>query len=447
MTSLCVWSPLPPATSGVADYVAEQLPRLARHFDLRAVAEAPAAVAAEVHAAVSVVAPGEARADLHLYHLGNSPAHAFVHRAARTTPGVVFLHEWSLHHLVRHEMRQGSDPAAYLREMRRAYGERGSFVGRQIARGLGGDLLPALLPLNERVLESSLAAVTLTSSLRDAVVPRMPGRPVLSLPLHFASPLAPGLARAEARRALGLPDEAFVICAPGLGTAAKRLDRGLVAAARLHRERPGVFLVVAGEVDPALVLADQARALGFGGLRITGRLSLEDFMRHLVACDVALALRFPSHGEMSAALVRALGVGRPSLVTAGTAGALELPDGVAVKVTPGACEDEELFAYLRLLRDDAALRERLGELARAYALDRHDLGRSVDRLAGFLTEVAARQEDLRRLLDPREEAPDSLPAYLKEELRWAARDLGLSPRSLGLDALIETLLPARPQGL
>jgi glycosyltransferase involved in cell wall biosynthesis len=447
VTSLAVWSPLPPAASGVADYVAEQLPLLGRHFDLRAVAKDPAAVDPGLRAAVAVVGPDEARADLHLYHLGNSPAHDFVHRAARAVPGVAFLHEWSLHHLVLHETRQSGDPAAYLREMRRAYGERGTFVGRQVARGLGGDLLPALLPLNERVLESSLAAVTLTSALRDQVAARMPGRPVLALPLHFASPLPPGLGRAGARRALGIPDQAFVICAPGLGTAAKRLDLALLAAARLDRERPGVCLVMAGEVDPALGLADRARALAFGGLRVTGRLSLEDFVRQLVACDVALALRFPDHGEMSAALVRALGVGRPALVTAGTAAARELPDGVVVKVTPGAGEEEELTAFLRRLRDDTVLRESLGEMARVYVEENHDRGRSVDRLAAFLAEVAAGREGLRRLLDPVDPAPDSLPAYLKEELRWAARDLGLSPRSLGLDSLVEDLCPSPGQGL
>jgi len=38
----------------------------------------------------------------------------------------------------------------------------------------------------------------------------------------------------------------------------------------------------------------------------------------LAAADVVLALRFPSFGEMSGALVRAMGVGRPVLVTDGT---------------------------------------------------------------------------------------------------------------------------------
>jgi hypothetical protein len=150
---------------------------------------------------------------------------------------------------------------------------------------------------------------------------------------------------------------------------------------------------------------------------------------------------------MSAALVRALGVGRPALVTAGTAAARELPDGVVVKVTPGAGEEEELTAFLRRLRDDTVLRESLGEMARVYVEENHDRGRSVDRLAAFLAEVAAGREGLRRLLDPVDPAPDSLPAYLKEELRWAARDLGLSPRSLGLDSLVEDLCPSPGQGL
>ena len=57
------------------------------------------------------------------------------------------LHEWSLHHLVLHETVERGDLASYLREMRRAHGERGTFVARQVARALGGDLLPALFPL------------------------------------------------------------------------------------------------------------------------------------------------------------------------------------------------------------------------------------------------------------------------------------------------------------
>jgi glycosyltransferase involved in cell wall biosynthesis len=426
---LAVWSPLPPTPSGVADYVAEQLPALAQHFTVEAVVADPGAVDRSKFRDVAVVAPEDARADLHLYHLGNSPAHAFVYRAATTRPGVAFLHEWSLHHLVLHETVERGDVTGYLREMRRAHGEAGTFVGRQVARGLGGELLASMLPLNERVLERSLAVVTLAGETFDRARRRLPGRPILSLPLHFASPLDPAPSRAEARRSLGLADDWRLVTAPGLGTAAKRLDLAARAVARLREEDSRVRLVVAGDLDPAARVRDAAQEAGLGdGLLVTGRLSLEDFTRHLVAADVVLALRFPSHGEMSAALVRALGLGRPALVSAGTPAGLDFPEGVVVPVTPGPGEADELWALLKRLLEDAPLRETIGALARDYVVDNHGLPRTVTLLARFLGEVAARRGEIEAGLEPNLDE-GTLAAFLREEVRWAARDLGLSSLS------------------
>ena len=101
---LRLWSPLPPSPSGIADYVAEALPLLARRFEVTAIVEDPASVDAAVAALVPVRSPTEApAADLDLYEIGNSPSHAFAYRAALARPGVVVLHEWSLHHLVLNE--------------------------------------------------------------------------------------------------------------------------------------------------------------------------------------------------------------------------------------------------------------------------------------------------------------------------------------------------------
>jgi glycosyltransferase involved in cell wall biosynthesis len=432
---LAVWSPLPPTPSGVADYVAEQLPALAQHFEVQAVVTDPRTVDRARVRDLEVVSPEAALADLHVYHLGNSPAHAYVYRAARVRPGVAFLHEWSLHHLVLHETVERGDVSAYLREMRRAHGEKGTFVGRQVARGLGGDLFAAMLPLNERVLESSLGVVALTRETFDRVRGRLPGRPALCLPLHLASPLEPAPSREEARRTLGLDDDLRLVTAPGLGTAAKQLDLAVRAVARLRKSDPRVRLVVAGDLDPVAGIREAARDANLGdGLIVTGRLSLEDFTRHIAAADVVLALRFPSHGEMSAALVRALGIGRPALVTAGTPAALEFPEGVVVPVTPGPAESEELLALLQRLLGDRGLRETIGSLARDYVAERHGLGQTVALLAGFLKQVAARREELEAVLE-RDLEEGTLEAFFREEVRWAARDLGLSAIGLGKDDL------------
>ena len=169
--AVAVWSPLPPSPSGIADYVAEQLPALMRHADVRAISREP-----DVSAKRTVVDErggasarraedaGAVTAELDVYHVGNSPAHAWVYRAALRRPGVVVLHDWSLHQLVLCETVERGDVSSYLREMRRAHGETGSFVGRQVARALGGTLLPALYPVNERLLEGALGIVALSQS-------------------------------------------------------------------------------------------------------------------------------------------------------------------------------------------------------------------------------------------------------------------------------------------
>ena len=425
MTRLAVWSPLPPSPSGIADYVAESLPALARHFDVETVSEEPR------------TAP---EADLHLYHLGNSPAHGFVYRAARARPGVVVLHDWSLHHLVLHETVERGDVPGYLREMRRAYGETGAFVGRQVARALGGDLLPALFPLNDRVLEGSLGVVTLSAQTAGRVARRLPGRPQLHLPHHLSLPIEPPPSRAESRARLGLPADAFIVTAPGLATVNKRLDVAARVMARLRAENPEAVLVIAGASDPRLPLEAWARDAGLGdGLRVTGRLELADFERHLAAADVVLALRFPSHGEMSGAVVRALGVGRPVLVSAGSAAADEFPEGVVVPVDPGPGEEAEVEAFLRHLRGSPDLRERIGVLAALHVRAGHGLAETAGILAGFLRAVDAGQEKALTALQADRTDEGGLLGYYMEEIRWGARDLGLVDVRLGLEGLLEPL--------
>jgi glycosyltransferase involved in cell wall biosynthesis len=442
---LNLWSPLPPSPSGIADYVAEALPSLARRFELVAIVPDPAAVDPALAAHIPLRAATEApEADLDLYEIGNSPSHAFVYRAALARPGVVVLHEWSLHHLVLSETVERGDLSAYLREMRRAHGEAGTFVGRQVARALGGPLLPALFPLNDRLLESSLGIVALTEFVRARAAKRLPGRPVLGLPHHLSLPFDPLPTRAEARAALGLPSDAVVVTAPGLATAAKGIRPALRALASLRARHERLLFVVAGDRDPQLPLEDWVREAGLAdAVRVTGRLSLPDFVRHLCAADVVLSLRFPSHGEISGALVRALGVGRSVLVTAGTPAAEEFPEGVVVPVDPGPTEEDELRALMGRLLEDEALRERISVLARGFVREHHDLGRTVDTLAAFLERVAEGKDDLLARIAADRAEEGTLLGYLMEEVRWGARDIGLPGVHLELEPLLRDLVGGR----
>lgn len=131
---------------------------------------------------LSAEPPASERAELDLYHVMDSPAHGFVYRALLRRPGIVLLGAWGLHALVHAETAGRGEPLAYRREARHAHGDTGEFVARQVLAGIGGGL-PALLAVNQRVLDACLALVTFGEELRARAAPLLPGRSVLALPL------------------------------------------------------------------------------------------------------------------------------------------------------------------------------------------------------------------------------------------------------------------------
>jgi len=159
---VALWTPLP-GSAWVASLSAE----LGRGLELVLVSAEPAE-------------PPQAEIDL--YHVAGSPAHGFVYRALLRRPGIVLLAEWGLHALVHAETAGRGDPDAYRREARRSHGDTGAFVARQVLGGLGGALF-ALLAMNQRVLDASLAVVAFDEPLRQRAAALLPGRPVVHLPL------------------------------------------------------------------------------------------------------------------------------------------------------------------------------------------------------------------------------------------------------------------------
>jgi glycosyltransferase involved in cell wall biosynthesis len=425
--------------------VAETLPLLSRGAEIEIVCEDPAAVDAGLRERFRVRRAGEETVpDLDVYHVGNSPAHAYAYRAARARPGVAVLHDWSLHYAVLGPAVAAGDFRGYLRAMRQSYRDVGEFVGRQMAAALGSEAWASLYPLNERLLDRSLAVVSLSRMTAERAQRAHPAQPVLHLPLHVAPPPVP-LTQAEARRALGLPETALVVTAPGLATASKGLDAAMRAVARLASRFPELRLVVAGGVSEDTPVREWAAAAGLSSrVLVTGRLPFDDFMRHLAAADVVLALRFPSFGEMSATLVRAMGLGRAVLVTRGTPLADEMPEGTVVPVDPGPYQDAEMTALLERLLADRPLRETIGALAREHAESRHDLAATVAALLDFLRDVRRRAPELRAATENDEEA-GSLLGYFQEEIRWCARDLGIAGLPLGIEDALASLAAGRPR--
>jgi glycosyltransferase involved in cell wall biosynthesis len=364
------YSPLPPERSGIADYSALLLPALRRRVE------------------VTLARPfrRSPRADVALYHLGNNPdAHGWIYRALRRRPGLVVLHEVSLHGLVAGLTLGRGDRAAYLDAVERDAGSKGRAAAERSLAGLDPpvwEMNAAEIPLLREALDftdgvvvhSRYAEQKVRESGYDGPVHQItfPARPG-GRPGAFALPL-------NGRPLLG-----------GLGkvNGAKRIPQLLRAFGRLRRRVPEALLVLAGEGTQSDYVRLRLEPLGLEEGRdilLLDYLDEQDFHDLAARCDVCISLRGPTLGETSASAISALASGT-ALVVSDVGWFSELPDTVAAKVSPDEWEIDHLAAVLELLVSDEALRAQMGEAGREYALREFDVERAADAYAEALAQL------------------------------------------------------------
>lgn len=377
-------SPLPPLRSGIADYSAELVPALASRLRLTLFAPSPP----ETPLFPSLpVYPLEALPDwaVHLdgllYHLGNNPYHTDIYRLALRLPGIVVLHDYILHHLVARCTFAAGDMAGYLYHLAYACGRAGVAMAVRRSNGIFSEREQFLEPLYSLLLDRSLGVIVHSRWAAEQLRRDHPHLPVAIIPHHLSPYPLPD--REEARRRLGLTPDEVMVASFGFMTPEKRVERFLWACARLRRDFPRTRCFLVGEPSPALDLPRLLTQLGLTDVVVTGYVDMEEFYRHIAACDIAVSLRYPSAGETSGALVRLLGSGK-AVILPNMQQFAEWPDEVCLKVDPGPLAGPMLLYYLRRLVADEELRYRLGESARRYVAEHCALTRSARGYQDFI---------------------------------------------------------------
>jgi glycosyltransferase involved in cell wall biosynthesis len=364
------FSPMPPESSGVADYSALLLPALRERVD------------------VAVVKRGAKRpprgVDLPVYHIGNNPeAHGWILDALRRAPGPVVLHDFVLHHLVAGVTIGRRDGHGYLDAMERGHG----VVGRLLAHGVLDKRLPPLwearpeeFPLAGEVLSLATGLVVHSRYVEERARGAGFAGPIARVP-HPAWP-GPGLGPAAIA---GEP----LVGAFGNVNQSKRVPQLLEAFARLRAEHPGARLLLVGATSPGFELERRLQRLGLGGDGIVreGYVDERRLWELMAACDVHVSLRSPTMGETSGTAIRALTLGKP-LVVSDVGWFAELPDGVALKVAVGGDEVDDLTAALRLLAERPDARVAMGAAARELARGEHDLARVAEQQVAAFERIA-----------------------------------------------------------
>jgi glycosyltransferase involved in cell wall biosynthesis len=370
---LFLFTPLPPAPTGIADYSALLVQELSYRVAIETVSTTEEATRFRPPSEPHVL----------LYQVGNSPHHDFLFPVLFRHPGVLVLHDLVLHHarLLSHlespEVRAYRDDMGdrskrenararleeYRVEAREAYPEVGDDVA-EIALRVGGGRLLYQYPLYEHLVRKSRRTLVHSESAREEVLSSCPGADVRRIRMGVSLPES--VPRDEARKTLGLRTDEIVLASFGLVTPEKRISTALRALARL--KAAGVratYLLVGGQVAH-YDAQREARELGVAeSIRMVGRVSEEEFRLYAFASDLCLNLRYPSAGETSATLLRLLACGRPVVVTE-QYHVRDLPQTVVARSALQGDEDGLYCDLMDLIRNEKRRRE-LSEAARRYA--------------------------------------------------------------------------------
>lgn len=330
--AIALVTPFPPDRTGVADYSLRCVEALAAHVDVDVFTEQPLPVATP---AVRRFHPISAAAwlrpdyDATIAVVGNSSFHCRTIELQRRFGGPCIVHDNRLAELT--AWWRGADHLRHLAE-------------RSLGRGVAADEVsgwladPGQLPtlFYDEIIDSARPLFVHSRGIQEHVR-RLYHVAAEYLPFCTSrafdpAALAPA-ARAEARRALGIPADDCLIVSLGIVDAVKSPDTCVDAIARLEQCGRRARLLFVGECPAAMreALEHRAAAAGIAG-RVTfsaSWLDEQDYRRHIVAADAGVQLRSHFFGGLSGALMDCIAAGLPTVANEDLAAAVEAPDYVA----------------------------------------------------------------------------------------------------------------------
>ncbi|MBI3491936.1 MAG: glycosyltransferase family 4 protein, partial [Acidobacteria bacterium] len=342
------------------------------------------------------------------------PAHDYIWAYLASYPGLVVVHDPTLHHArARHLLRSGRADD-YRREFHFDHPDARPEFADYVVQGLGGSIYYFYSMLRVPLQTARLVAVhnpRVAADLRDA----FPG--VAIEPIHLGKPPLDTSAarRARVRATMGVPDGCVLFAAFGKITDAKRIGPILRAFSSLVRDGPGNIdarLLLAGDASDYPALDQEIDATQAGDrIFVTGYIEDETVGGYLAAADACLCLRWPTALETSGSWLQCLAAARPTVIT-DLAHLVDIPSTVALRVDL-LDEDASLLHAMRQLATDVGLRATLGRAGHAYWAAHHTLDVMADDYRRIIKQAAAR---------PARPAID-LPSHFREDYSSVARGI------------------------
>lgn len=247
-----------------------------------------------------------------LIHLANNPFHAHAYLEAKNPGAVLLLHEFSMHHLLTETTLAYGDNQGYLNELV-ACGPEGELVSGLRAQGLWSGIEQFLFPAIESRLRIAAGVIGHSKWILDRVDSVASDTPTVHIPHHFSS--SNNLDRHSCRELLGMKDGELAVVSLGFVTPAKCIEQVVSALAGIRSEVPPFKFWIFGEMRHPTSVRQAIKKYDMTDVVIEkGYTPLSTFEAAIEASDLVVNLRYPTVGETSGTMTRAMGSGKPVVV-------------------------------------------------------------------------------------------------------------------------------------
>jgi glycosyltransferase involved in cell wall biosynthesis len=390
---IAYFSPLNPQKSGISDYSETLIPSLSKHCEIDLWVSGIKITNKHLknHKIIDYIknkklADKLADYDAIVYNIGNNPHfHASIYDVLLKHPGFVILHDYVLYYLITgYYLDYLGDKANYIKEFYYNYNQDGIDAAKEILRDRTPPLqfrCPERYPLVKRIIEAAQGIIVHSETTRNSLIQQGASASKIKKINHinfYNEKQKPGPSEIIYLRAkYGVTEEDTLVASFGYIAPTKR-NLEIVKAIKLISLRMNYkikYLMVGDGQYIDGLLNDNIKKTGFT--------SLGEFEKLLYCSDIIVNLRYPSMGETSGTLIRALTAGKACIVT-DDAWFSELPDNAVIKIPFGAKEMPSLIEALILLIESADERKIIGNNARDYALKYHDPSKISSELYHFI---------------------------------------------------------------
>ncbi|HEY9204692.1 MAG TPA: glycosyltransferase family 4 protein [Candidatus Methanoperedens sp.] len=321
--------------------------------------------------------------DAIIYHIGNNPLHAYIYETLLKYPGVVVFHDVFLHGLIASMTLSKGKKKEYIDEFEYNYGKNGrDIAAKTIKFGISPDFE---YPLIKKIVDFSTGVIVHSQYARGIVMKERPGAKVRKINM----PISPGIKNdnPEAIRKKYNIGDNIILSSFGYLAYHKRLNVVIRTFNEFHRLHPDSKIMLIGKplsnYDEFDKISNDLKKFVIN----TGFVPADDLNDYLAIPDIFINLRYPTAGETSISVLKAMEAGKPVIVS-NVGWFSELPDNCCAKVNVNNYEEEILLEYLKELASNEKLRKKMGDNAREYVLKEHNPEKIAQEYYNFICDAA-----------------------------------------------------------